>query len=379
MNRLRHFICFLAFSGTVVANAQKVTRVPLAGNVIVNIEGDYPNGYNPNWQYINSKDPVPITITNYLMTRGNVATENMSVGFSDINGKMVFQFIQGGSYCLADLDIQGGAVTLSESPSTFSLVNWRYEKGGPCSTSPNRRTYEGKVSLSASKEGNLGMSLQVDVYSAPGRNNEVRRTFNYVSNNVSIPNKLTPTQAYAKAADDKKKEIARIEDEKRRELYKKERERLDKEYEKALPIYEAKAKALMKIETVYKGYSLKQLLSLADMIPKSRACGKINNGKKTNEELSDEMDVLLKSYNTIMSNIHFDPKKLEPHEKDGRFAHVYLYRRGFNELVVKLAARYSICDKEYFDQLSEELTLTKSDFYEDWEYNQMLEYLKKKN
>lgn len=213
----------------VAAEKSGYTRHSIAGNLSVDIKGNYPKGYAPLWNYVSQWAPLTFHVDNYIAARSLSPTESRNIVIGEYKGKAVLGFNALTSCdCIADIAINDIAL-LTNIPQTFKVTNFRKLQNGivtesNCTGNTNNiytaGGFEGKITLSANENGDIEMSLLIENYRLADRFSPAGVSYRYAAQQVNIVNKNTVAHAlntvkqkWEQAIADS---LARIEQERRR-------------------------------------------------------------------------------------------------------------------------------------------------------------------
>lgn len=180
------------------------TRVNVMGNLYVDVQGSYPDGYAGRWS--SAPTSVPVNQTWYV-NRGETRStmqQTASLSASDGSGRAQLSFAHRVGTCYGDLAGANGQVLLTEAPRTFQLTNLHvmspnYISG--CAFTNTINNFSGSVTLSADNMGNVYVQYAVNVFNAQGV-----QQYLWESSSYQLRNTMTPEMAVADIA--KKKQMA---------------------------------------------------------------------------------------------------------------------------------------------------------------------------
>lgn len=195
------FLFTLAFN----TNAQDLgnTRYKITSNLALDIEGNYPQGFSPKWKYFSSNHWLNFEVDNYIVKRPLSNTERKTISIGSYKGKTILRFsafINSDCYC--DIKIADTLNIITNSPQTFKLSNFRkitnekmtdekcigrsiYTKGG----------WKGKIKLSANKDGDIDMSLTLEVFKNATRFAVAGVSYRYNAKHIIIENEMSANNA----------------------------------------------------------------------------------------------------------------------------------------------------------------------------------------
>ena len=183
------------------------TRIPIAGNLMIDVAGKYPLGYKPAWRFITYKSQLSVTIEDWLRPQSQVSQGPAPLHIGDYGGKAVIRMSGGDGFdCFADLLIKSNFVVLTEVPQVFELGNFRRilnerSTGEPCVSRNAKGGFGGKVALSANKNGDIVWSSMVESYTLETRDR--KNTYppqvhmRYIAKNITIENEMSAAKANA--------------------------------------------------------------------------------------------------------------------------------------------------------------------------------------
>lgn len=202
------------------------SRLKIAKNLMVDVKGIYPTGYQPKWRFITYNSDLDMDVENWIVPGSGLQHNSKSIAIGDYNGRAVLRF---GAFitcdCYADIVIKDSFAVLTETPQTFKVTNFQKivnEKatGEKCRGIGNVYTdggWEGKITLSANENGDILMSLMVENYSTetktnfydpvtkgyPEKINPSSVSYRYLANNINIANEMSAEKANAIIAAEK--------------------------------------------------------------------------------------------------------------------------------------------------------------------------------
>lgn len=151
------------------------TRIKIAKNLLIDIKGKYPKGYQPKWRSITYNiNPIEFNVENWVVPNSSVQTDprHMSIGGDKLGtaGLRFSAFI--GCDCFADIIIKDSVAVITDKPQTFKVTNFRKilnerVMSDPCKGIDNMYTgggFEGKITLSANENGDIKMDLVIENY-----------------------------------------------------------------------------------------------------------------------------------------------------------------------------------------------------------------------
>jgi hypothetical protein len=154
----------------------KNSRIQIAKNLLIDIPGKYPNGYNPKWRFIGYKSNLKFSREDWLHPKAQLTYQDKSLLIGDYGGKAVLRLKPYfNCECYADIMINGDVAVLTENPQVFEVGNFRKilnerSTGEPCIGGLNdaaKGGWGGKITLSANKNGDILMSLMLEDYTLP--------------------------------------------------------------------------------------------------------------------------------------------------------------------------------------------------------------------
>jgi hypothetical protein len=180
------------------APAQNANRFEIAkGGLFVDMAGNYPQGYGPTW-VLTGTQPQPVITNRYnVLNHGPQGTETLFVRITDVQGQAVLEFFRRGTMP-CDADIVGLPQVITSTPKQFNLANFRYanNQGPQCQRAVGSKApWQGSITLSANANGDLALSLVLDMAMASGA-----PWFEFTAQNLPFVNQMTPQMAAAAAA-----------------------------------------------------------------------------------------------------------------------------------------------------------------------------------
>lgn len=182
------------------------TRVSLAGNLAIDIQGKYPPGYKPKWRFITYSSNLDFLMENYITPRSAIGHDKRKIEFGNYNGKAVLRF---GAFiscdCYAEIIINDKLNVLTEEKQTFKVTNFQKivnERitGEPCKGMNNMYTdggWEGVVTLSANRNGDIAMELVIENFRLASRFSEAGVSYRYIAKDIIIENEMSAEKAVA--------------------------------------------------------------------------------------------------------------------------------------------------------------------------------------
>ncbi|HEX3919919.1 MAG TPA: hypothetical protein VHW60_21480, partial [Caulobacteraceae bacterium] len=172
------------------------------GGLYVDVAGAYPQGYAPGW-LLNTNNPAQIVTDRYnQLNHGPQGTETLFVRIIDDQGRPTLEFARRSmGACLAD--IVGLPQVITQTPKRFRLTNFRYaaDPGLPCTRKIQPTPWRGALTLSANRDGDLNLSLVLDLAMETGQ-----PWFEFTARDLPFTNRMTPDMAAADLAN--KQQIA---------------------------------------------------------------------------------------------------------------------------------------------------------------------------
>ncbi|NID13446.1 hypothetical protein [Fibrivirga algicola] len=380
---------------------------PITNQLYVDINGKYPDGYKPEWRLVGNPQKLSTNFESYASNTGGTGKDEILVGLIDYQGKTVLNFKAIRCNCVANFDLPIEKLTLSKIPLRLKLINFRKvqersmdDPDAPCQNmaAQTQGGWKGFIDLSSDNQGNLTMNLLIENYASPRYRNGALM-YKWFENEIAIPNMLTPDKAEDKLKSDKKAnidaEIAKKTEAESREK----RERLDKLYKLAVIDISSRPAAKPKIVAIYKGYQLKSIVELSDLISKKdREYDQfvVVNKSDLKSSSAEAKLIALQAASTkgnVAAKVHiiefdlinrrvynissWDSSKYEPHETDGKFAQLYLLVNYLNKTLIDIATYIHIGDSEKLNNIDIDRILDSAVTYIDTdEYRRIVEYLK---
>jgi hypothetical protein len=181
------------------------TRFRIAKNLMIDIKGKYPNGYQPKWRFINYKSQLNFDMENWYYKSSSIQQSNFSIDLGEYNNKAVIRInAHANCDCFADIVVKDSLSILTEKPQTYQVTNFRRilndrSTGEPCRSGSNQVTqggWEGKVTLSANRNGDVAMSLMLENYSLDGLYKKPTQVaYRYIAKNITIENEMSAEKA----------------------------------------------------------------------------------------------------------------------------------------------------------------------------------------
>jgi hypothetical protein len=144
------------------------TRLRIAKNLMLDINGKYPTGYNPKWRFVSYKSSLNFDVENYVAKSSALRNENIEIALGDYKGKAMVRVGVCGD-CYAEIVTKDTINVLTTTPQTFKLTNFQKivnEKitGEKCRSATNfwfQGGWEGKITLSTDENGDIKMDLML--------------------------------------------------------------------------------------------------------------------------------------------------------------------------------------------------------------------------
>lgn len=152
------------------------TRFRIAKNLMIDIRGKYPNGYQPKWRFISYSSNLKFSREDWLHPKAQLGYQDKSISLGDYGGKAVIRFKPHfDCECFADILIKDSISVLTENPQVYEVGNFRKilnerSTGEPCVgglSNAAKGGWGGKITLSANPNGDLLMSLMLEDYTLP--------------------------------------------------------------------------------------------------------------------------------------------------------------------------------------------------------------------
>ena len=328
---------------------------PLTKNIYTNIDGEYPSGYKPRWRLVNTTGNLEMNVENYLSSRGRA--DNISIPFSitEYQGKSVIKFSVFSCECAADIQLGKDKVTLSDNAQTFDLTNFRKvvvksmdDPSASCQTMSKHTHggWKGNITMQSDRDGNITFSLRMENYSGyGGKLNNL-----YFKDNVYMANEVTPSRAEENLENVKRNEEEKAKRNEENERYQSNKKYLEQQYEEKLKLVKAKKEANPTVQYTYKGYTLKNVISLNSLIGNN-----ISSSNGTREAYSNAKSNFYTCLGGFDHVIHRNVNTLEPHEKDKEFAISYCTVKELNNFAIQIATYTQIGDVEKLIELGNRL------------------------
>lgn len=171
------------------------SRLNLVGNLYVDVEGTYPEGYSGRWSGVGAPTTVPVSQIWYV-NNGEARSMIQQPAFlaaPDSPDRAEFGFTVRGTTCYGDLAAGGGPILLSEAPRTFRVVNLHTVSPIPtsgCMVTNTLNSFNATVTLSANSRGDVSAQYVIDVFTARGL-----PQYRWESAQYQLKNAMTPTVA----------------------------------------------------------------------------------------------------------------------------------------------------------------------------------------
>ena len=181
-------------------------RYKVIGNIFVDVPGEYPSGYQPNWA-ISQRNTIFTADLDRSVTSRTYQDKDiiayLDEGDKEDNdlGRVEFAWKPAAFHiCVANISDSDAPILLSSTSRTFHLINPRFNhESQPCRS--HYTNAEGDVTLAADNDGNIIMSFQINARSDRGNVSD-----RFVSNPQVFKNLMTPQLALADI--EKKKQAA---------------------------------------------------------------------------------------------------------------------------------------------------------------------------
>lgn len=178
------------------------TRLRIAKNLMLDIKGKYPAGYNPKWRFVSYKSSLNFDVENYVVKRSSLGNENIAIALGDYKGKAMVRVGVCGD-CYAEIVTKDTINVLTATPQTFKLTNFQKivnEKitGEKCRSASNfwfQGGWEGKITLSTDENGDIKMDLMLEAFKPENRFAEAGVSYRYIANNITVENEMTAEKA----------------------------------------------------------------------------------------------------------------------------------------------------------------------------------------
>ncbi len=201
----------------------KNTRVRLAKNLAIDVEGKYPEGYSPKWRFITYKSNLKFRIENLVKPKSALTYIDKPVYLGEYNNKAVLRLSPyNDCECYADIITKDSFALITPKPQVFEVTNFRKVRenksiGEPCvsnSAFSPKGGWAGKIKLSTDKDANILMDLMLETYTAggedryekskiTGRNQKLYNAakqvhFRYTVENIEVENEMSAKKAQEK-------------------------------------------------------------------------------------------------------------------------------------------------------------------------------------
>ncbi|MEY4541612.1 MAG: hypothetical protein RLZZ306_3369 [Bacteroidota bacterium] len=199
------------------------TRIRLAKNLAIDVEGKYPDGYSPKWRFITYKSNLKFRIENIVKPKSVINYIDKPVYLGEYNNKAVLRLSPyHDCECYADIITKDSFALITSKPQIFEVANFRKIRdnksiGEPCvsnSTFSPKGGWAGKIKLSTDADANILMDLMLETYTAggedrfekskiTGRNQKVYNAptqvhFRYTVENIAVENEMSAKKAQEK-------------------------------------------------------------------------------------------------------------------------------------------------------------------------------------
>jgi len=323
---------------------------PLTKDIFVPLSGEYPAGYTPAWRIVGSAQQLTVNSDQYITKRGGTVNKTIPFGIVEYQGRSAVNF-NTGCDCIADIDLNGNRVTLSQTSRRFQLTNFRRKQqkelddpNAPCQTmaAQTQGGWKGYIDLASDLDGNLVLSLRLENYAAKNYAHGALM-YTYYKDGISLPNMVTPAKAVDMAVLKVKNEREQQDRAAQYTEKQEERKRLDFEYNNAVKTVKGRAAATTGVVATYKGYSLRKPINLNQLADYD--ISRQDGARQAYEKAAD-------AYYAVLGwiDLNFDPAKFEPYDRDEKFARRYCLVRIVNSFATDIAAFASIGD---IDKLNE--------------------------
>jgi len=188
------------------------TRIRVAGNLMIDIAGHYPNGYQPAWRFISKPSPLSVKIENWAHPQSKVRHSDFNLFIGDYGGKAVIRFKAEGGFdkeCFADIVIKNAPVVLASNPQVFELANFRRilndrATGEDCAFSSSPGGWGGRIALSANGNGDVLMDLMMESYTVQRQVGKkvypAQVQLRHIATGITVENEMSAAKAIAVVA-----------------------------------------------------------------------------------------------------------------------------------------------------------------------------------
>ena len=188
------------------------TRIRVAGNLMLDITGQYPNGYQPAWRFISKPSPLSVKIENWAHPQSKVRHSDFNLFIGDYGGKAVIRFKAQGGFdkeCFADIVIKNAPVVLASNPQVFELGNFRRilndrSTGEDCAFSSSPGGWGGRIALSANGNGDILMDLMMESYTVQRQVGKkvypAQVHLRHIATGITVENEMSAAKAIAVVA-----------------------------------------------------------------------------------------------------------------------------------------------------------------------------------
>lgn len=180
------------------------TRVKIAENLVLDIKGEYPEGYKPRWKYWDIYNSLTFQMDNYVSPRPLFKTSLNDFSILENNGKAAVRF----NGCIGEIVTKDNVVFLTETPQSFKVINFKKAKNPAINCCDGKNRYhadiEGEITLSSNENGDIQVSLVMEEFRPASRDVSYRHTVK----NLIVKNEMSVERAYALLNERKRSFIA---------------------------------------------------------------------------------------------------------------------------------------------------------------------------
>lgn len=177
------------------------TRVKIADNLAIDILGEYPAGYGPDWKHVRGYSTEVFKYSSYIGARQITKEAFGAFSIQSVRGKAVLVYDRR----YGEIIIANNLALISSREQTFKVVNFKKIVGKTFTDEPaeggaNMYTdgIEGKITLSSPNDGAIVLSLVVEYYRRASRSKNAGVSMRYSLSNFAMPNNITTDMAIAK-------------------------------------------------------------------------------------------------------------------------------------------------------------------------------------
>jgi len=196
------------------------TRVSIAENLLLDVSGEYQNGYYPRWENISRRGNFGLMMGLAKPDVEDLSAKNpkkktwVTIHYQLAQKDNKAVFIANDYY--ADIDTKGSVVILNSSPQTFQLTNFRLIKRNKLTDEPLESSVDktvagganGNIALSANNNGDVSISFMIQFSRTASRFTPAGLSYRYTLNNGVSKNNNTVENSIASAKREKERDAA---------------------------------------------------------------------------------------------------------------------------------------------------------------------------